>query len=183
LSDFDQLEQELSEIRQRLSRSLEFLDELTQAQSQLQSLSHTQTALNATLEEAKQFLENPPTNSWEPRLKQVESQLDIRYEQLQAQITNFRCDFDALTRQMQEGSVFSSEKFAEGEVPEISEGRLKWIESSIQHLNSSVYNERSTLQALDRKVKNLKRTLDVVTISVFVGFIALFIAFVMFRSS
>lgn len=182
MSDIDQLEQELSELRQRLSRSLAALDDLAQVQSQITSLSHTQQALNATLAEAKQFLENPPAANWEPRLKQLESQLDIRYEQLQAQILNFRCDFDALTRQLQEDRGLQPGGSFAGDVDGATEGRLKWLESSIQHLNSSVYNERSTLQTLDRKVKTLKRTLDIVTISVFVGFIALFVTFVMFRS-
>jgi DNA repair exonuclease SbcCD ATPase subunit len=182
LSDIDQLEQELSDLRQRLSRSLAALDELSQVQSQMTSLSHTQQSLDATLAEAKQFLANPPEANWEPRLKQLESQLDTRYEQLQAQILNFRCDFDALTHQLQEDRGLQPGFSAMGEGDTASEGRLKWLESSIQHLNSSVYNERSTLQTLDRKVKTLKRTLDIVTVSVFVGFIALFVTFVMFRA-
>lgn len=182
MSDIDQLEQELSELRQRLSRSLTALDELSQVQSQLASLSQTQLALDSALAEAKEFLANPPEANWEPRLKQVEAQLDVRYEQLQAQILNFRCDFDALTHQLQEdrGLQPGPAMVTGGETD--SEGRLKWLESSIQHLNSSVYNERSSLQTLDRKVKNLKRTLDVVMIIVFVGFMALFATFVMFRA-
>jgi hypothetical protein len=113
--------------------------------------------------------------------------MDIRHEQLQAQLTNLRFDFEATTRQLREDSDHDLKKLSQprsGNEPSFGvedENRIKWMESSLQHLNTSVYADRAMLQKLDRRVSNLKRTVDIVAVSGGVSFMILGLAFVIFR--
>jgi DNA repair exonuclease SbcCD ATPase subunit len=177
LNDLDQLEQELATLRQRVAQSLEIVDDLSQAKQQFAQLSQTHQSLQQTLDEAKTLLaQSPISSSIESRLAQLESQTDIRYEQLQAQLTNFRFDFDAMTRQFQEQLDRSQSKlsYLQRDTEQESQGgdaeRLQWLESSLQHLNSTLYADRSTIQNLERRYITLKRMVDIIAV---VGFVSI----------
>ncbi|HEY9826891.1 MAG TPA: hypothetical protein V6D19_15745 [Stenomitos sp.] len=177
MSEIEQLEQELAELRRRFAQALSVVEDLSQVKAYFSDLSQKHQALETSLEKAKVFLENPPEPSLEPRLAQLESQVDVRYEQLQAQLTNFRFDFDAVTRQLKEQIDRDQAKLHElnkgHPVSENSEDgdRLKWLESSLQHLNSSIYADRSMLQKLERRYNNLKRLVDIIAVVGVTGFI------------
>ncbi|WP_404787520.1 hypothetical protein [Altericista sp. CCNU0014] len=176
MNDINQLEQELIALRQRFAQSLEILDELSQIKEKFSTLSDTYQVLKDNVDRAKTFLETAPHASVEPRLGQLETQVDIRHEQLQAQLTNLRFDFDATTRQLREEVERHRkiEGFQEGAEQPFASGeeanRLKWVESSLQQMVSSVYSDRDVLHKLDRRVSNLKRTTDVLAVVGFVGF-------------
>jgi DNA repair exonuclease SbcCD ATPase subunit len=188
LNEIDQLEQELIALRQRFAQSAAVLEELYQIKGKFDNLSDTYQTLQSTIDQAKAFLVAPPTASIEPRLAQAEAQMDTRYEQIQAQLTNLRFDFEATTRQLREDTDRAPQKLSQvnlgntlslGNVED--ENRIKWIESSLQHLNTSVYSDRATLQKLDRRVSNLKRTLDIVAVAGFVSVMILGLSIVIFR--
>jgi DNA repair exonuclease SbcCD ATPase subunit len=186
LNEIDHLEQELGALRQRFAQSAEVLEDLSQIKEKFQTLSDSYQALQGSIDQAKAFLEASPTES---RLAQVEAQMDVRYEQLQAQLTNLRFDFEATTRQLREDAdrnltmprSTSPSDVKQGPLGSIEEdNRIKWIESSLQHLNTSVYADRSMLQKLDRRVSTLKRTIDIIAVAGFVVFMFLF-ALVIFK--
>jgi DNA repair exonuclease SbcCD ATPase subunit len=168
LNEIDQLERELIALRQRFSQSAEVLEDLAQIKKQFEQLSSSYQVLQAKINQAKTFLENSPTESIEPRIAQVEAQMDVRYQQIQAQLTNLRFDFEAATRQLREDVEQDPKKLSQINLASTTslggedENRVKWIETSLQHLNTSVYSDRSMLQKLDRRVNNLKRTIDIV---------------------
>jgi hypothetical protein len=55
--------------------------------------------------------------------------------------------------------------------------RLQWLESSLQHLNASLYSEQANVQKLDRRVTSLKRNFDFMAIAGFVAGLIVFVAF------
>jgi chromosome segregation ATPase len=186
LNEIDQLEQEIIALRQRFAQSSEVLEDLSQIKKKFDNLSNSYQVLQGSIAQAKEFLDTSPTDTIEPRLAQVEAQMDIRHEQLQAQLTNLRFDFEATTRQLREDSDHDLKKLSQpklGNEPAFGvedESRFKWMESSLQHLNTSVYADRAMLQKLDRRVSNLKRTIDIVAICGSVGFMILLIAVAIF---
>jgi chromosome segregation ATPase len=186
LNEIDRLEKELLELRQRFAQSIGVLEELSQIRSQFAALSHTHEALQANLEKTKQFLETLPAESggMDKRFLQLESQFEVRHEQIQAQLTNFRFDFDAMTRQLREEIQRRSQDLKRGEISngELATSgeeadRLQWLESSLQHLNASLYSEQANVQKLDRRVTSLKRNFDIMAIAGFVSGLVLFMAF------
>jgi DNA anti-recombination protein RmuC len=188
LNEIDQLEQELIALRQRFAQSAAVLEELYQIKGKFDNLSDRYQMLQSTIDQAKTFLEKLPTESIEPRLAQVEAHMDTRYEQIQAQLTNLRFDFEATARQLREEADRAPQKLSQvnlGNIPSLGnvedENRIKWMESSLQHLNTSVYSDRAMLQKLDRRVSTLKRTIDIVAVIGFVGFMILGLSVVIFR--
>jgi Tfp pilus assembly protein PilO len=189
LNEIDQLEQELTTLRQRFAQSLEVLENLSQVKAKFDKLSDSYQMLQSNIDQAKVFLDAVSPQSMEPRLVQMESQMDVRHEQLQAQLTNLRFDFDAVARQLREDVERGEQKLAHISQSSSDQSvtgledttRIKWVESSLQHLNSSVYADRSALQKLDNRITNLKRMVDIIAISGFVGFIVLGLIFLIFR--
>jgi DNA repair exonuclease SbcCD ATPase subunit len=188
LNEIDQLEQELIALRQRFAKSAAVLEELYQIKGKFDNLSDSYQTLQSTIDQAKAFLEASSAASVEPRLAQVEAQMDTRYEQIQAQLTNLRFDFEATARQLREDVDRAPQKSSQsglGNIPSLGtvedENRIKWIESSLQHLNTSVYSDRAVLQKLDRRVSTLKRTIDIVAVAGFVSVIMLGLSIVIFR--
>lgn len=185
MNEIDQLEQEFAALRQRFAQSLEVLENLSQVKEKFDKLSDSYQILQSSIDQAKTFLETSSVESVEPRLLQLEAQMDVRYEQLQAQLTNLRFDFDAVTRQLREDVERGQQKLthvmqssSDQSLLSIEDtNRIKWVESSLQHLNSSVYADRSALQKLDRRVTTLKRTIDIVAVIGFVGFMVLGVIF------
>jgi chromosome segregation ATPase len=186
LNEIDRLEKELLELRQRFAQSIGVLEELSQVRSQFTALSHTHEALQANLEKTKQFLETLPAESGgiDKRFLQLESQFEVRHEQIQAQLTNFRFDFDAMTRQVREeiqrrNQALNLAENSNGEFRLAGEDadRLQWLESSLQHLNASLYSEQANVQKLDRRVTSLKRNFDFMAIAGFVAGLIVFVAF------
>ncbi len=186
MNEIEQLEKELSELRQRFAQSIGVLEELSQIRAQFTDLSHTHDALQANLEKAKQVLDTAPVQSdgLDKRFLQLESQFEARHEQIQAQLTNFQFDFNAMARQLREeiqrrnkalslGENTSEESNLAGEDAD----RLQWVESSLQHLNASLYAEQTNVQKLDRRISSLKRNFDIMAISGFVAGLLLFLAF------
>jgi DNA repair exonuclease SbcCD ATPase subunit len=187
LNEIDQLEQELIALRQRFAQSVEVLEDLSHIKGKFDNLSDSYQVLQGSIEQAKALLNASPTEFMEPRLAQVEAQMDVRYEQLQAQLTNLRFDFEATTRQLREDSGRDTQKLSQPKTSEPSFGsveedsRIKWMESSLQHLNTSVYADRAMLQKIDRRVSNLKRTIDIVAVAGGVGFMFLGLTVFIFR--
>lgn len=188
MNEIDQLEQELAALRRRFAQSLEIVEDLSQVKLQFTELSKMHQALQATLEQAKALLEHPHEQAMEPRLTQLESQTDMRYEQLQAQLTNFRFDFDAITRQLQEQLERGQDQLVNlkqgsdhQQLNQDDVERVKWLESSLQHLNSTLYADRSTLQKLDRRYSSLKRTVDIIAVAGFVSIVLMGLLIFMFR--
>jgi chromosome segregation ATPase len=184
LNEIDQIERELLELRQRFAQSAEVLEELTLIKAQFSELSHSRQELQARLEQAEQLFNQSPgqTQTFEARLSQIEQQLETRSEQLQAQLTSFRFDFDAINRQLHEKieqdhqGLARLEEAQEQTLASLSvddADRLKWIESSLQHFNASIYNDRTSLQKLERRCTELKRNVDIIAI---IGGIAFFLA-------
>jgi chromosome segregation ATPase len=189
LNDIDQLEQELSALRQRVAQSLAVVDDLSQAKQQFAQLAETHQSLQQALDEAKSLLvQSQNSSSLEPRLAQLESQTDVRYEQLQAQLTNFRFDFDAMTRQFQEqldrgqGQLSQMKRSGTQEPKGDDSERLQWLESSLQHLNSTLYADRSTLQKLERRYITLKRMVDIIAVVGFVSIMLMGLVVGLFRA-
>jgi DNA anti-recombination protein RmuC len=188
LNDINQLEQELIALRQRFAQSVEILDELSHIKEKFSTLSETYEVLQGSIDRAKTLLDAVPTEAVEPRLGQLETQVDIRHEQLQAQLTNLRFDFDATTRQLREEVEREHQKiedFREGNeqafVNAEDANRLKWVESSLQQMVSSVYSDRDVLHKLDRRVSNLKRTTDIIAVGGFVAFMLLLFMILVFK--
>jgi chromosome segregation ATPase len=179
LNEIDQLEQELVALRKQFAQSLEVLEGLAHIKEKFDTLSDTYQLLQNNIDQAKTFLETSSPQSVEPRLAQLEAEMDIRHEQLQAQLTNLRFDSDAAARQLREEVGLEQQKLANlSQNGELVGGlddanRLKWVESSLQHLNSSVYADRAALQKLDRRVASMKRMIDIVAIAGFVSFMVL----------
>jgi hypothetical protein len=172
LNEIDQLERELIALRQRFAQSAEVLEDLAQIKKQFDQLFSSYQVLQANINQAKAVLEKSSIETIEPRIAQVETQMDVRYQQIQAQLTNLRFDFEAATRQLREDVEQDSKKLSQTHLGNAAalgnvedENRIKWIESSLQHLNTSVYSDRSMLQKLDRRVTNLKRTIDIVSVA------------------
>ncbi len=188
MNDINQLEQEIIALRQRFAQSLEILDELSQIKEKFSTLSNTYQTLKDSIDQAKTLLETVPSEAVEPRLGQLETQVDIRHEQLQAQLTNLRFDFDATTRQLREEMEREHQKiedFREGDgqafIHAEDANRLKWVESSLQQMVSSVYSDRDILHKLDRRVSNLKRTTDIIAVVGFVSFMLLGLMILVFK--
>jgi DNA repair exonuclease SbcCD ATPase subunit len=189
LNEIDQLEQELIALRQRFAQSAAVLEELYQIKGKFDNLSDSYQTLQSAIDQAKAFLEASSTaSSIEPRFAQVEAQMNTRYEQIQAQLTNLRFDFEATTRQLREDAERSPQKTSQGNLGDIpslgnveDENRIKWMESSLQHLNTSVYSDRAALQKLDRRVNTLKRTIDIVAVAGAASVIFLGLLMVIFR--
>jgi DNA repair exonuclease SbcCD ATPase subunit len=184
LNEIDQLEQELIALRQRFTQSLEVLEDLAHVREKFDTLSNSYQLLQSYIDEAKMFLETAATQSAEPRLAHLEAEMDMRHEQLQAQLTNLRFDSDATARQLREEVELEQQKLAslsqnsgqlQGGVEDAN--RIKWLESSLQHLNSSVYTDRAALQKLDRRVATIKRTVDIIAVVGFVGFMVMLLIF------
>jgi DNA repair exonuclease SbcCD ATPase subunit len=188
LNDINQLEQEFIALRQRFAQSLEILEDLSQIKEKFSTLSDTYQTLQGSIDQAKTLLETVPLEAVEPRLGQLETQVDIRHEQLQAQLTNLRFDFDATTRQLREEMEREHQKigdFGDGSDPAFMStedaNRLKWVESSLQQMVSSVYSDRDVLHKLDRRVANLKRTTDIMAVVGFVAFMLLGLMILVFK--
>jgi predicted nuclease with TOPRIM domain len=183
LNEIDKIEQELSELRQRFAQSAEILKELSLVKAQFSELDQSHQTLQANLIQAEQLFNQSP-GEIQPlgaRISQLEQQLEIRCEQLQAQLTSFRFDFDAINRQLHERMDRDLQgRISLGEIDEqitadlsAEDGdRLKWIESSLQHFNASIYNDRTSLQKLERRYSDLKRLVDIIAV---VGGVAFFI--------
>ncbi len=185
MNEIEQLEKELLELRQRFAQSIGVLEELSQIRAQFADLSHTHDALQTNLEKAKQVLETSPVQSdgLDQRFLQLESQFEARHEQIQAQLTNFQFDFNAMARQLREEIQRRSQALNRGENSSEESNlagedadRLQWLESSLQHLNASLYAEQTNVQKLDRRISSLKRNFDIMAISGFVSGLILFIA-------
>ena len=190
MSEIDHIEQELFALRQQFSQSAALLGELSQIDQKFRQFSQDQQSLRATINEIKSLVENPQVEhgGLEQRLTQLETQVETRYEQLQAQLTNFRCDFDAMTRQVREeleqrqNLLHQFEQADLDALAKLTDGnRLQWIENSVQHLNSTVFADRSVLQSLERKHKTLNQTLNITTLIGFIGFVVLFMMILIFR--
>lgn len=187
MNEIDQLEQELVALRQRFSQSLEVLEDLSHIKEKFDTLSKTYQILQSNIDQSKIFLENSSTQSVEPRLAQLEAEMDVRHEQLQAQLTNLRFDSDAADRQLRKEVELEQQKLAnlsqnsdqfqsEGEEPT----RIKWVESSLQNISSSLYADRAALQKLDRRVSSMKRMIDIIAVVGFVSFMILGLLFCIF---
>jgi chromosome segregation ATPase len=188
LNEIDQLEQELVALRQRFAQSLEVLEDLAHIKEKFSTLSNTYQVLQNNIDQAKTFLETASTPSVEPRLAQLETEMDIRYEQLQAQLTNLRFDSDAAARQLREEVELEQQKLAHlsqngDQLPSGIEdaNRIKWVESSLQHLNSSVYADRAALQKLERRMSSIKRMIDIIAVTGFVSFMVMGLIFFILR--
>ncbi|NJM77908.1 MAG: hypothetical protein HC852_21720 [Acaryochloridaceae cyanobacterium RU_4_10] len=184
MNEIDRLEKELLELRQRFAQSIGVLEELSQIRSQFAALSHTHEAMQANLEKTKQFLDSLPDrpDGLDKRFLQLESQFEVRHEQIQAQLTNFRFDFDAMTRQVREeiqrrSQALNQNSNGESHLTGEDADRLQWLESSLQHLNASLYSEQANIQKLDRRLTSLKRNFDIMAIAGFVSAFVLFLAF------
>jgi chromosome segregation ATPase len=185
LNEIDQLEQELVALRQRFAQSLQVLEDLAHIKEKFGTLSDTYQVLQGNIDQAKTFLETASTPSVEPRLAQLEAEMDIRYEQLQAQLANLRFDSDAAARQLREEVELEQQQLAHlrqnsDQLPGGTEdaNRIKWVESSLQHINSSVYADRAALQKLDRRVSSIKRMIDIIAIAGgVVGFMIIMLIF------
>jgi DNA repair exonuclease SbcCD ATPase subunit len=187
LNEIDQLEQELIALRQRFAQSAAVLEELFQIKGKFDSLSDSYQTLQSTIDQSKAFLETSTTASIEPRLAQVEAQMDTHYEQIQAQLTNLRFEFEATARQLREDADRAPQKTSQvngGNLPSLGnvedENRIKWMESSLQHLNTSIYSDRAMLQKLDRRVSTLKRTIDIVAVAGFAS-VLFILSIIIFR--
>jgi chromosome segregation ATPase len=170
LNEIDQIEQELSELKQRFAQSAQVLEDLAQLKVQFSELTQTYQAIQSSLGQAEQILKSSPEQSeaLTARLSQMESQFETRYEQLQAQLTNSRFDFDATSRQLQEKIeqdhhvLTQLRQTQEKSFANLDDGdRIQWLESSLQHFNSSMYADRTALQKLERNYNDLKRLLDI----------------------
>ncbi len=188
MNEIDQLEQELVALRQRFAQSLEVLEDLAHIKEKFGTLSNTYQVLQNNIDQAKTFLETASTPSVEPRLAQLETEMDIRYEQLQAQLTNLRFDSDAAARQLREEVELEQQKLAHlsqnsDQLPGGIEdtNRIKWVESSLQHLNSSVYADRAALQKLERRMSSIKRMIDIIAVTGFVSFMVMGLIFFILR--
>jgi uncharacterized protein (DUF3084 family) len=186
LNEIEQLEKELSELRQRFSQSIGVLEELSQIRAQFVDLSLTYEALQDNLEKAKQVLDNLPAQSdgLDKRFLQLESQFEARHEQIQAQLTNFQFDFNAMARQLREEIQRRSQatnpvehSIGESLLTGEDADRLQWLESSLQHLNASLYSEQANVQKLDRRISSLKRNFDIMAIAGFVAGLVFCLAF------
>lgn len=174
MNEIDQIEQELSELKQRFAQSAQVLEDLAQLKGQFSELTQTYQAIQSSLGQAEQMLKGSPEQSEAlgARLSQIESQFETRYEQLQAQLTNSRFDFDATSRQLQEKMeqdhhvLTQLKQTQEKSVANLDDGdRIQWIESSLQHFNSSMYADRTALQKLERNYNDLKRVVDIMMIA------------------
>ncbi len=173
MNEIDQIEQELSELKQRFAQSAQVLDDLAHLKVEFSELTQTYQAIQSSLGQAEEILKGTPAQSevLGKKLSQVESQFEMRYEQLQAQLTNSRFDFDATGRQLQEKIEQNhqelirlrqaQEKFSAN--PE-EDDRIQWLESSLQHFNSTMYADRTALQKLERNYSDLKRVVDIVVV-------------------
>jgi chromosome segregation ATPase len=173
LNEIDQVEQELSELKQRFAQSAQVLDDLAHLKVQFSELTQTYQAVQASLGQAEQILKGSPEQSEALgiKLSQIESQFEMRYEQLQAQLTNSRFDFDATNRQLQEqveqyhqelGRLRQSQDKSSANLDDGD--RIQWLESSLQHFNSSMYADRTALQKLERNYNDLKRVVDIIVV-------------------
>ncbi len=185
MNEIDQLEQELSELRRHFSQSVGVLEELSQVRSQFADLTQTHKLLQTNLARAQEFLDKLPNQSGglDKRFIQLEANVEQRHEQLQAQLTNFRFDFDSMTRQMREEIDRAGQAIGRLEPPADKNNidlddneRLKWLESSLQHLNASIYAEQANLQTLDRRLHKLKRTVDIIAMTGFLVTVLIFIS-------
>jgi SMC interacting uncharacterized protein involved in chromosome segregation len=173
LNEIDQVEQELSELKRRFAQSAQVLDDLAHLKAQFSELTQTYQAVQASLGQAEQILKGSPEQSeaLSIRLSQIESQFETRYEQLQAQLTNSRFDFEATNRQLQEQVEQYHQELArfrqsrEKSSTNLDEDdRIQWLESSLQHFNSSMYADRTALQKLERNYNDLKRVVDIMVV-------------------
>ncbi len=175
MNEIDQIEQDLLELKQRFTQSADVLEELSQIKAQFSDLSQSRQALEASLAKADQLFNQSPEQlqSVETKFAQVEQQFESRYEQLQAQLTSFRFDFDAINRQLHE--KIEQDRQGITRLEEVHEqalanlgvddaDRLKWIESSLQHFNASIYNDRTALQKLERRYTDLKRLVNIMAV-------------------
>ncbi len=188
MNEIDQLEQELTALRQRFAQSLEVLEDLAHIKEKFETLSETYQLLQNNIDQAKTLLEAASTPSVEPRLAHLEAEMDLRHEQLQAQLTNLRFDSDAAARQLRKEVELEQQKLVtlsqnSNHLPSGVEdaNRIKWIESSLQHLNNSVYADRTTLQKLDRRVASIKRMVDIIAVIGFVGFMVMMLIFMVLK--
>lgn len=173
MNEIDQIEQELSELKQRFAQSAQVLDDLAHLKTQFSELAQTYQAVQSSLGKAEEILKSSPEQSKAlgTRLSQIESQFEIRYEQLQAQLTNSRFDFDATNRQLQEKLEQDRQELTrlrqtqEKSSTHLEESdRIQWLESSLQHFNSSMYADRTALQKLERNYNDLKRVVDIIVV-------------------
>jgi chromosome segregation ATPase len=187
LNEIDQIEQELSELKQRFAQSARVLEELTHVRMQFSEISQTYEALQLSLIKAEQALavSDGQSEAVDARLSQMESQFETRYEQLQAQLTNFRFDFDATNRQLHEKveqehhELTRIKQAQENTLAHEDDGdRLQWLENSLQHFNSSIYADRNSLQKLERSYSDLKRIVDIVIVVGPVMFLLMLIALI-----
>jgi chromosome segregation ATPase len=173
LNEIDQIEQELSELKQRFAQSAQVLDDLAHLKVQFSELTQTYQAIQSSLGQAEQVLKGSPHQSEAlgMRLSQIESQFEMRYEQLQVQLTNSRFDFDATNRQLQEKIEQDHQELTrlrqtqQKSFANLDDGdRIQWLESSLQHFNSSMYADRTALQKLERNYNDLKRMVDIIVV-------------------
>lgn len=183
MNEIDQIEQELTALRKRFAESGEVLEELARLKTQFAGLLEQGEVLQSNLSRTETLFKNIPDQSkaLEVKLAQIESQFETRSEQLQAQLTNFRFDFDAMGRQLQEkieqdhqGLARLEELQKKGAANPDGSDRIQWIESSLQHFNSTLYTDRAAMQKLERRYNELKRYVDTfATVSGIVGFLML----------
>ena len=187
MNEIDQIEQELLELKQRFTQSVGVLEELSEIRAQFSDLSQSRQALEASLAKADKLFNHSPEQlqSFEMKFAQIEQQFEVRYEQLQAQLTSFRFDFDAINRQLHE--KIEQDRQGITRLEEVHEqalanlgvddaDRLKWIESSLQHFNASIYNDRTALQKLERRYTELKRLVNIITLAGSVALLLLILA-------
>jgi DNA repair exonuclease SbcCD ATPase subunit len=173
LNEIDQIEQELSELKQRFTQSAQVLDDLAHLKVQFSEFTQTYQAIQSSLGQAEQALKGSPEQSeaLDTRLTHIESQFEMRYEQLQAQLTNSRFDFDATNRQLQEKIEQDHQELTRLRQTQQKSSanlddsdRIQWLESSLQHFNSSMYSDRTALQKLERNYNDLKRVVDIMMV-------------------
>lgn len=166
MSAIDQVERELKDLRSRFSQAFQVLDGFAQLQTHLERLAQTQEELEQSLSQAKERLQasSSPTD-----LNDLESKLEDRCSQLHSELLDLRHSFEATTYELrdqlhhEQTQIKQLEKFA-GTTSGADNNKMDWLENSMQELSNLIYADRSALQHLDRRLKQVKRLTDVLTI-------------------
>jgi DNA anti-recombination protein RmuC len=156
VAEIDQIERELSTLRQKFAQSAKVLDELSEVQTQFTQLSQAHQDLpgqSAGLEE---------------QVSQLESQLETSAQQLQSQITNLHFEFDAIIRQLREEISYSQQGHQE---PNSDSSGLQPLKDSHEYLLNSLHAYSANLEKLERRCHSLEDTVGVMKLVVLIGFV------------
>jgi len=165
LSAIDQVERELKDLRSRFSQAFQVLDGFAQLETHLERLAQTQEELEQSLNQAKDRLQDSSTNDF----SDLESKIEDRCSQLHSELLDLRHSFEATTYELrdqlhhEQTQIKQLEKFA-GTTSGSDSNKMDWLENSMQELSNLIYADRSALQHLDRRLKQVKRLTDVLTI-------------------